>query len=350
MSAFTGFIGRSKRPTRAKIENFLEQIHPRGSALDRLSLLISLTVLNCPDSRETMIARAGAHGIPEHKIDEFLSGDVEFGFRWHSIAGMLKDCGAPPAAVETAHDLFHDFPRPDPYQAAGAAVRLRHPEPRAVSLPHHADVVLPGEGAPAAKSRRQAQAWAGENCSIFLTDIAGFSAPTRTDEDRLAMRKAMYDILRHSFEASDVAFDECHREDRGDGALVVISPTIPTEKLVAPLLEHLATELTAHNARASEATRFQLRVALHVGPVKSDAEGVNGEAIIQTARLVDAPALKQRLAQSSSCLGFITSPFVYGSVIKHRPPGVDPDHYQRVRVHVKQSRLRGWIYLAPVPE
>ena len=38
-----------------------------------------------------------------------------------------------------------------------------------------------------------------------------------------------------------------------------------------------------YNRRASEVVRIQLRVALHVGPVGKDAEGLTGQAVISAA-------------------------------------------------------------------
>ncbi|MFC6933282.1 cyclic nucleotide-binding domain-containing protein [Actinomadura yumaensis] len=116
-------------------------------------------------------------------------------------------------------------------------------------------------------------AWAGQMCSILFTDIAGFGALHRNDDDRLAMRRAMYDLTREAFEASNVPWEACHREDRGDGALIVVPPWMPTRSVVDPMLAVLTAGLRRHNRRASAAVRIQLRVALHVGPVMPDAEG-----------------------------------------------------------------------------
>ena len=61
-------------------------------------------------------------------------------------------------------------------------------------------------------------------------------------------------------------------------------------------MAELAARLRQYNRRASEVVRIQLRVALHVGPVGRDSEGLTGQAVIAAARIVDAPAIKARLA------------------------------------------------------
>jgi CRP-like cAMP-binding protein len=187
--------------------------------------------------------------------------------------------------------------------------------------------------------------WSGRNCSILYTDIASFNDPVRTDDDRRVVKHVMYDELRSSFDESGVPWQGCHREDRGDGALVVVPPSVPTVALVHPLVSRLATGIRAHNRRATEVVRIQLRVALHVGPVTKDEHGVAGEAVNQTARLLDAPVFKAELAGSGADLGLIVSEFVYDSVVKHAPGGIDPEAYQGVDVEVKETSTKAWIHL-----
>jgi hypothetical protein len=188
--------------------------------------------------------------------------------------------------------------------------------------------------------------WAGQNCSIVFVDVAGFSSPHRNDDDRLAVRRAMYELLRDAFDHSQVPWDGCHREDRGDGALIIVPPEVPTRAVVDPLLARLAALLRGHNRRSSAAVRIQLRFALHVGPVTHDNEGVSGSAVIHTARLLDAPVLKEWLATTQSDLGIIASTFVYDNVIADAPGYVVPATYQQVTCTVKESHLTGWMHLS----
>ncbi|MGI5166583.1 cyclic nucleotide-binding domain-containing protein [Spirillospora sp. CA-253888] len=188
--------------------------------------------------------------------------------------------------------------------------------------------------------------WAGQMCTILFTDIVGFSRPHRRDDDRLKVRRAMYDLLREALEGSAVPWPALHREDRGDGALLVAPPEIPTRSVTDPMLARLAEGLRRHNLRAPEAERFQMRVALHVGPVVPDAEGVSGWAIIQTARLLDAPVFKQTMACTRADLGFITSAFVYETVIAQARGGLDPSGFRYVTDEVKTLEVSGWMHLS----
>ncbi|TYK46915.1 cyclic nucleotide-binding domain-containing protein [Actinomadura decatromicini] len=190
--------------------------------------------------------------------------------------------------------------------------------------------------------------WTGRNCTIAYTDIAGFSQSHRNDRDRLDMRRAMYTLLREAFEEAGVPWGVCHLEDRGDGALIVVPPEVPTAAVVDAVIASLARRLRRHNEKASAPVRFQLRVAVHVGPVMPDPPGVSGWALIRTARLLDARPLKDRLAASGADLGFIASTFVYESVIAHGPGYVNPAEYEPISCRVKKLKTEGWIHLCGV--
>ena len=187
----------------------------------------------------------------------------------------------------------------------------------------------------------------GENCSVILTDVVAFGASMRTDRDRLIIREALSRMTNAALQGMPDAWSE----DRGDGILTVIPPNVSTAKALDRLIHELPRALDRHNSSQRSSARFQLRLAVNVGPVVSDTMGVSGEAIIVTARLVEAPDFKQALARSTANLGVIASPFVYETVIRH---GQDPSYvasYSQVPVEVKESRTTAWMKLfdAPLP-
>lgn len=185
---------------------------------------------------------------------------------------------------------------------------------------------------------------------MLRTDVAGFGASYRTDEHRLIIRRAQYQITRQAICDAGIPLERCHCEDRGDGVLLVVPHEVRTGLLVYPFVDLLITGLTRYNARADAATSIQLRAALHVGPVTTDPPGVSGEVIITASRLVECPALKKRLTTAKAQLGFITSTFVYDSVVKQRPGHVNPADYERVEFQSKDSQITGWMYLGGAQE
>jgi CRP-like cAMP-binding protein/tetratricopeptide (TPR) repeat protein len=184
------------------------------------------------------------------------------------------------------------------------------------------------------------------NCAIVFVDIAGFSDPLRNDSDRDVVRVALYEILRGAFEASGVRWAACYREDRGDGAVIVVPPVISTLRVVDPLATELADRLRQYNRRASEVVRIQLRVALHVGPVGKDAEGLTGQAVITTARILDAPVIKARLAAEQADMAFAVSDYVFDYVVRNCGGRVDPAAFEHAECQVKESKVSAWVRLA----
>jgi hypothetical protein len=189
-------------------------------------------------------------------------------------------------------------------------------------------------------------AWSSLNCSVFYTDVAAFSAPCRTEADRQVVRDRLYAMLRAAFERSGVSWAACYHEDRGDGVLVIVPPDVPTRAVADPLLAVLAAELRRHNRRAAESVRIGLRTALHVGPVTRDAEGLNGDAIIHTARMLDAPPLREALRASGADLAFMASEHVFTTALSSDTGLLDPTTFTRVSFRVKESQITAWMHVA----
>jgi hypothetical protein len=183
----------------------------------------------------------------------------------------------------------------------------------------------------------------GENCTVMLSDVVGFGADWRTDEDRRVIREALFSMTHTVLQ--DLP-DVWSWDDRGDGLLTVVLPSVPTAKVIAHLHKELPGALEEHNRVYPDSARIQLRVAINVGPVVSDIMGVSGEAIIITARLVEAPVFKTAMRKSGASLGIITSTFIYESVIRHGPY---LEGYSEIPVDVKESSLLAWMKLVDRP-
>lgn len=189
------------------------------------------------------------------------------------------------------------------------------------------------------------QPLSGQNCTVILTDVAGFGSPARNDEDRRAIREALYGMTNMMLRG----ISGVRSEDRGDGLLTVVPPGVPTADVIACVIKDLPQALGRHNVTHRNSARIQLRVAVNVGPVTTDTMGVSGEAIIIAARLVDAPIFKKIISQSPANLGIIVSPFVYETAIRHSSNPMDLIGYARVHVRVKDFTVPAWIKLFGVP-
>jgi hypothetical protein len=190
---------------------------------------------------------------------------------------------------------------------------------------------------------------AGQICLVIFTDVAGYSSPERTDEHRRIIRQASFQMT-----ASALApiWDQCFREDRGDGLLVVVPPTVPVAHVLEYLHDSLPKALRWHNSIYAAGAQIQLRVALDAGPVMSDDLGVSGGVINNAMRLLEAPPLRDAAANRAN-LGFVVSDFVYQTAIRHGSGDSDPGAYTEVEVKIKKASLHAWMRLVdpalPVP-
>jgi hypothetical protein len=162
---------------------------------------------------------------------------------------------------------------------------------------------------------------------------------------QIYLHGALYHMLERAFNGSGLPWPSCLHEDRGDGAFVVVPPTVSVEGLVDPLPERLRGLARVHNRLSSQEAQIQLRVAVHVGNVHHDGHGFVGDAVNHLFRLLDAPRLRQLLAGSGGELALIASDYMYESVVRRHPTLVDPAAFRPVAVEVKQTMARGWVQI-----
>ncbi|MFG2091466.1 tetratricopeptide repeat protein [Spirillospora sp. NPDC048824] len=178
--------------------------------------------------------------------------------------------------------------------------------------------------------------------SILCVDVQGYGG--RTNWDQLAVRSGLFKALHEALAESGVPETSFEREDRGDGALVLIKPDVPKERLAGPFPPALARLLERHNSSAPPGARIKIRVAVHAGEVHYDDHGVTGTAINKTFRLLDAEPLKDALRDSPGIVALITSDWFYQEVVQQCPT-CDAAAYRPAQVSVKETRMRGWIRL-----
>ncbi|MCP2337451.1 cyclic nucleotide-binding domain-containing protein [Actinomadura rupiterrae] len=214
-------------------------------------------------------------------------------------------------------------------------------EPPAGGLPVAAPSLMP---AGATRPR-----FGGEHCTVVMLDVVGFSSELRTDDDRDYLRAVLNTLVAEAAcRAWDGGLDRCHWEDRGDGYLIIVPPTVSVRTVLAAI-PPLERELRRHNRRSTAPVRMSLRLAVNVGPVRSDTAGVSGQAIIHAARILEAEPVKRALASSNAYLGVVTSETVYRDVVRHAVEDLDAHEYEQFSAHVKESELTAWLRLTGLP-
>jgi CRP-like cAMP-binding protein len=197
----------------------------------------------------------------------------------------------------------------------------------------------------ALRARLQPQDLAGETCTVLLTDVVGFGALHRSDYDRQIIRREGLEMMRTVLGS---LWGACISQDRGDGLLVVGPPQIPTARFVEGLNRELPGRLRRHNRTYNESARIHLRVAVTVGPVTGDPLGLTGETIIRASRLVEAPVLKEAMAETGAGLGILVSEFVHEIAIGYTADFIDAPEYEKVEVSNKEFVGSAWMRLMDV--
>lgn len=181
--------------------------------------------------------------------------------------------------------------------------------------------------------------------SIVAVDIAGFTDRRRSSGDQLTMHRSLSELLERAFDESDIEWSSCDVEDRGDGKLILVPPSVPRIRLADQLWDRLQAGLRRHNTTYPETASMQLRVALHAGDVRLSTDGKVSKAINFSFRILDAPVAKEFMAQTNSALALIASDIFYQDVITD-DQAAEPGLFQRIHVEVKQTRAAAWLRLS----
>jgi len=180
--------------------------------------------------------------------------------------------------------------------------------------------------------------------TMLATDIIEFGKRYRDAGAQLRIRHMVYELLVEAFGITGISWWDCHREDRGDGALIVAPPDIEPDRFLDPLIHHLNALLRCYALRADELMDFRLRMAVHFGYVYYDSHGVTGHALTHLFRLLEAPAFKKAVAASQARLGAIVSDNLYTEAVQHVGL-VNPAAYTPLRLTCKETRSRAWLWL-----
>ncbi|TDD62601.1 hypothetical protein [Actinomadura rubrisoli] len=178
--------------------------------------------------------------------------------------------------------------------------------------------------------------------TLAAIDICGFGA--RSDAGtQLHLRREMYALLVQACEITGVPWQDCYREDRGDGALFAVPPEVAADHLLDPFAHHMTALLRRYNRLAGPATRLKLRGAVHIGRVHRDDHGVAGPALVHLFRLLDAPAFRRIAGSAAADLAMIVSDRLYTDVTDSGGL-IDPAAYTPRRITCKETRTRAWIW------
>jgi hypothetical protein len=183
---------------------------------------------------------------------------------------------------------------------------------------------------------------------MFAVDITSFGH--RNPRLGLFSREALYAIIEEACETAGICWDNCYHEDRGDGIVALAPADESIETLIDPFVMNVRNALSEYNNILTDDAQIQLRTAIHAGYVYADRRGISGPDVIHLFRLLQAPALKTKLAQHQGDFALIVSDHVHGQIISYSPGQIDADAFQPIGVDVKETHSRAWIWLPPAPD
>ena len=179
-------------------------------------------------------------------------------------------------------------------------------------------------------------------CVAF--DIVAFGARF-DDEVQVFVHRNLYEILELAFTRAGVSWTASRREDRGDGALIIVPPATAPSALVGPLVAELTICLRQYNKLVADAAQIRLRMAVHYGPVYADPNGLVGSSLVHLYRMLDAPAFRRTLSASGADLGVVTSERLYRDVIEPGRATPPVGAYRPIEVNLKETRSPAWVYV-----
>jgi hypothetical protein len=175
----------------------------------------------------------------------------------------------------------------------------------------------------------------------------------RPDPVKAELRSKTYELFDAALCSAGIR--KRHRDrytDRGDGLLALIHPVdqVPKALLlncVIPALNRLLTDYNASFPHSSRPERqLRVRVVIHAGDVRYDANGCFGEALDVAFRLLDAPPVKRALRDMADPLVLVISGDIYSSVVRHGYDGIDQHAFRPlVRAQIAGRRYAGWIHI-----
>ncbi|MFJ5988690.1 hypothetical protein [Lentzea sp. NPDC092896] len=179
------------------------------------------------------------------------------------------------------------------------------------------------------RSSRPTGRWDHVSHTVLFLEIASSDGPGGTESDRQVARAPLHRVVRSAFADSGIPWATCRHDERYDGVLVAIPPSIATSAIVDRLIPCLETGIRRYNREAAP-VRIQLRAALHVGPVIATADGLTGPAIAAASSMLNSRELVNHQLKTGADLALTVSPQVYETVIRHASGYADPTRYREI--------------------
>lgn len=179
-------------------------------------------------------------------------------------------------------------------------------------------------------------------------DIARFAKTDGATQSEL--RRRLYGAVQ--IVKNNTASSTYEVLDRGDGVLVLLPDRADLMRLLETAIPAVARKVREDNEK-TPATAMQLRCVVHKGRAQRDRWGWVGQEINLVFRLIDSPALRQRLKKARTPLVVALSRAAYDEALSQFDKDEQRLHNQlkptwedepkELPVRVKETREFAWV-------
>ncbi|MFE9461587.1 hypothetical protein [Streptomyces californicus] len=167
------------------------------------------------------------------------------------------------------------------------------------------------------------------------------------DAEKPRMRERIYRILDTAFAQAGVDRRALYTGDRGDGVLMAVPGRIAVTRLLGLWVVEVHESLREENS--SLRVPLGLRIAMHVGPVRHDSNGINGRAVDLACRLADAEVGRRLLDAEGADLVLVVSGSLYHDVVSAGGKFILPERFAPAELNLKEGEFTGWFHLPGRP-
>ncbi|MFL6140688.1 MAG: macro domain-containing protein [Labedaea sp.] len=204
--------------------------------------------------------------------------------------------------------------------------------------------VGPATGDPACAVQPSAEPLARKTLQMgFTVDVVGFGG--RSARDREVVEHRLLALLVQILADAGTGLDQVDHQWQGDGASVYLPSDVDPTRIVSSLVDATTRRLAEDNRRHSD--RLRLRMAVTVGLLGQGRTGYTGPIVVDLARMVDAPPLRQAIAEEPDCdLAVLLSDYVYSHVVRTGYATLCTAPFRRVEVVVKEFAATAWLWVS----